>query len=77
MGRKLKDEEVIGPKGLEYIADLIAAMVPFVSPLRFSIPPFFDFDRGIESRRAVSKLPVMRVGYSMIYRLAHVRIPLK
>lgn len=43
MGRKLKDEEVIGPKGLEYIADLIAAMVPFVSPLamlRFPSPFF-------------------------------------
>ena len=61
MGRKLKDEEVMGPKGLEYIADLIAAMVPFVSPLDFSIPPFFDFDRGLESQWVVSKLPAMRV----------------
>ena len=55
MGRKLKDEEVIGAKGLEHIADLIAAMVPFVSPLallRFPIPPLFDFDRGDEPQRA-------------------------
>ena len=31
IGRKLKDEEVIGEKGIEYISGLIGAMVPFVS----------------------------------------------
>lgn len=50
MGRKLKDEEVIGPKGLQHIADLIAAMVPFVSPpaeMPFSIPLFLTLIVGM------------------------------
>ena len=31
MGRKLKDEEVLGTKGLTRIAELVGIMTPFVS----------------------------------------------
>jgi hypothetical protein len=33
MGRKLTDDEIVGPGGLERVGELIASMVPFVSPL--------------------------------------------
>ena len=31
IGKKLKDEEIIGPQGLTRLTELIGAMVPFVS----------------------------------------------
>lgn len=45
LGKKLSDEEIIGPGGLNRIADLISCMVPFVSYGAFivgseSAPPF-------------------------------------
>jgi hypothetical protein len=35
MGRKLADDEVIGAKGLDRIAEQISCMVPFVSTSLF------------------------------------------
>ena len=31
IGKKISDEEVIGPNGLDTIVDVICAMIPFVS----------------------------------------------
>ena len=32
LGKKLSDEEVVGPKGMDRIAELISCIEPFVSP---------------------------------------------
>ncbi|KAJ9663128.1 hypothetical protein H2201_005799 [Coniosporium apollinis] len=39
IGRKLKDEEVIGPNGLEHLTKLIQTMVPFISYLNSVVMP--------------------------------------
>lgn len=31
LGKKLSDEEVVGPKGMDRIADLVSCIEPFVS----------------------------------------------
>lgn len=31
LGKKLSDEEIVGPKGMDRIAELIACIEPFVS----------------------------------------------
>lgn len=42
LGTKLSDEEVVGAKGLERIAELVACIVPFVS----CISLFLQFPSG-------------------------------
>ncbi len=45
IGRKLKDEEVVGPGCLDRIASLVGTMAPFVSPLSFVLPPNLSSNR--------------------------------
>ena len=45
IGRKLKDEEVVGSGGLDKIAGLVGIMTPFVS----SPPPFVPFSLSSSS----------------------------
>ena len=42
IGRKLKDDEVLGPGGLQRITDLIGILTPFVSYLNSVIMPDED-----------------------------------
>lgn len=44
VGKKLPDEEVVGPRGLQRIADLVSCMVPFVSlpPSSALFDPIFN-----------------------------------
>ena len=39
IGKKLKDDEVLGPSGLKTIADLIGVLSPFVSYLNSVVMP--------------------------------------
>jgi hypothetical protein len=49
LGKKLSDNEVVGPGGLERIADLVACLVPFVSsPFRFTISKSFKVQSTAE-----------------------------
>ena len=41
MGRKLADKEVVGSKGLARVAEVIAALVPFVSYPWIEWPSFY------------------------------------
>ncbi|MCJ1475557.1 hypothetical protein MMC13_004220 [Lambiella insularis] len=42
MGRKLKDEEVVGPKGLARIVELIGILTPFITHLNSVVMPDED-----------------------------------
>ncbi|MCJ1335795.1 hypothetical protein MMC09_001069 [Bachmanniomyces sp. S44760] len=44
MGRKLKDDEVVGPKGLPRILELIGALTPFITYLNDVVMPDGDGD---------------------------------
>ncbi|KAF2872979.1 hypothetical protein BDV95DRAFT_676293 [Massariosphaeria phaeospora] len=49
LGSKMSDEEVIGAKGLERIAEVIASMVPFITYLNNVVMPDDDDDDASES----------------------------
>lgn len=61
IGRNLKDEEVVGPGGLDRIAGLVGTMAPFVSsPLLYAafICQVVAWRRGSESSHAFALVSV-------------------
>jgi hypothetical protein len=56
MGKKLKDEEVLGPKALNRIADFIGIMTPFVSA-HPNPSPFPHLQHRIDATRPNGDFP--------------------